>query len=144
MFRILSSCCTETIPNHDVKTEVRTEPSCLCTVTTPLLGTKQQPVHSQTVPHSKTSAGSGHSRPAEERLTALFFHRTPSVMCSTPSRMVRSAGGRWRVWHRPPAGVELGSGALAAALIGVITQSAAQNIKHLSLSNRTLYCSLGM
>ncbi len=26
-------CCTETILNRDIKTEVRTEPSCLCTAT---------------------------------------------------------------------------------------------------------------
>ncbi len=32
------SCCTETIPNRDVKTEMRTERSCLCTVT-PLVNT---------------------------------------------------------------------------------------------------------
>ncbi len=49
---------------------------------------------------------------AEEHLTALFFHRTAED------------GGRWRLWHGPPAGGGLGSGALAAALIGVITQSA--------------------
>ncbi len=30
-------CCTETKPNRDVKTEVRTEQSCLFTVT-PLVG----------------------------------------------------------------------------------------------------------
>ncbi len=45
-----SPCHTETIPNTDVKTEVRTEPSCLCTVT-PLvsiykyIGLKQEIIH---------------------------------------------------------------------------------------------------
>ncbi len=35
VFSFFSSCCTETIPNCDVKTEVRTKPLCLCTVYTP-------------------------------------------------------------------------------------------------------------